>query len=71
MELDDETLAFAQSLFELAREGGTEQLADYLDHGLSPDLTNSKGDSLLLLGHTTSTRPRSRSCSARARRWTR
>jgi ankyrin repeat protein len=49
MELDDETLAFAQSLFELAREGGTEQLADYLDHGLSPDLTNSKGDSLLLL----------------------
>ncbi len=49
MEVDDETLAFAQSLFELAREGGAERLADYLDHGLSPDLTNSKGDSLLLL----------------------
>jgi len=49
MEVDDETLAFAQSLFQLAREGGAEQLAGYLDHGLSPDLTNSRGDSLLLL----------------------
>lgn len=49
MEPDDETLAFAQSLFELAREGGTQELADYVDHGLNVDLTNDNGDTLLLL----------------------
>ena len=48
-QLDEETLAFARSLFELAREGGTGELAGYLDAGLSPDLTNDKGDTLLLL----------------------
>ena len=48
-ELDPEALAFAQSLFELAREGGTEQLAAYVEAGLSPDLTNDKGDTLLVL----------------------
>lgn len=47
--LDPETLAFAHSLFELAREGQTAQLADYVDAGLSPDLTNDKGDTLLIL----------------------
>lgn len=47
--MDAETLAFAHSLFELAREGGTAQLADHVDAGLSPDLTNDKGDTLVLL----------------------
>lgn len=46
---DEETLAFAHRLFELAREGGTAELAGHLDAGLSPDLTNHKGDTLLLL----------------------
>ena len=48
-EFDDDALAFAAQLFDLAREGHSEQLVDYLEHGLSPDLTNSKGDTLLLL----------------------
>ena len=48
-QLDEETLAFAHRLFELAREGSTDELAGYLDAGLSPDLTNDKGDTLLLL----------------------
>lgn len=46
---DEETLAFAHRLFELAREGGTDQLAGHLDAGLSPDLTNDRGDTLLVL----------------------
>lgn len=47
--MDDETLAFAHGLFDLAREGGADKLADYLDAGLMPDLTDSKGDTLLIL----------------------
>lgn len=47
--LDDEALAFAQSLFGMAREGESETLGRYLDAGLSPDLTNEKGDTLLIL----------------------
>ncbi|RJK94226.1 ankyrin repeat domain-containing protein [Vallicoccus soli] len=48
-ELDPEVLDFAHRLFDLARHGGTEELAGYLDAGLSPDLTNDKGDTLLIL----------------------
>ena len=47
--LDPEVLDFAAKLFDLAREGGAEELAAYVDAGLSPDLTNGKGDTLLLL----------------------
>ncbi len=47
--LDDETLAFAARVFDLAREGGTTELAAYVDAGLSADLTNSNGDTLLVL----------------------
>jgi len=47
--LDDETLAFAHRLFDLARDGVTHELSGHLDAGLSPDLTNDKGDTLLLL----------------------
>jgi len=46
---DAEVLDFAAQLFDLAREGGAEQLAAYVDAGLSPDLTNAKGDTLLIL----------------------
>jgi hypothetical protein len=51
-ELDDETLAFAARLFDLARDGAdgrADELAGHLDAGLSADLTNSRGDTLLLL----------------------
>jgi ankyrin repeat protein len=46
---DQETLAFAAQLFDLAREGDASQLAAYLDAGVPADLTNDKGDTLLLL----------------------
>ncbi|MFG1777947.1 ankyrin repeat domain-containing protein [Micromonospora sp. NPDC049048] len=48
-ELDAETLAFAHRMFDLARDGATAELADYVDAGLPVDLTNDKGDTLLLL----------------------
>lgn len=48
-ELDDETLAFARRVFAMAREGATAELVELLDAGLSPDLTNEKGDTLLML----------------------
>jgi ankyrin repeat protein len=49
MDLNDETLAFAHRMFELARDGSTDELAKMVDAGLSVDLTNDKGDTLLLL----------------------
>lgn len=48
-ELDDETLAFAHQMFDLAREGRTGELAGYIDAGLPANLTNDKGDTLLIL----------------------
>lgn len=48
-ELDAETLAFAQRVFDMAREGATGELADHVDHGLPVNLTNGKGDTLLIL----------------------
>jgi hypothetical protein len=49
MEPDEETLAFAHRMFELARDGGTEELAANVDAGLPVNLTNDKGDTLLIL----------------------
>jgi ankyrin repeat protein len=48
-QLDDETLAFAHRMFDLAREGQTAELAAYVDAGLPVNLTNDKGDTLLIL----------------------
>ena len=48
-ELDAETLAFAHRMFELAREGEADELAAHLDAGLPVNLTNDKGDTLLML----------------------
>ncbi|MFI5486320.1 ankyrin repeat domain-containing protein [Micromonospora echinaurantiaca] len=48
-ELDAETLAFAHRMFDLARDGATAELADYVDAGLPVNLTNDKGDTLLIL----------------------
>ncbi|WDZ82544.1 ankyrin repeat domain-containing protein [Micromonospora cathayae] len=48
-ELDDATLAFAHRMFDLARGGATGELAAQVDAGLPVNLTNSKGDTLLIL----------------------
>ncbi|MFI6820930.1 ankyrin repeat domain-containing protein [Micromonospora sp. NPDC050187] len=48
-ELDDETLAFAHRMFDLARGGATGELAGQVDAGLPVNLTNDKGDTLLIL----------------------
>jgi uncharacterized protein len=48
-ELDDETLAYAHRMFDLARYGGAEELAAQLGAGLPANLTNDKGDTLLVL----------------------
>ncbi|MFI7213427.1 ankyrin repeat domain-containing protein [Micromonospora maritima] len=48
-ELDAETIAFAHRMFDLARAGATEELAANVDAGLPVDLTNAKGDTLLIL----------------------
>nr|WP_230416305.1 ankyrin repeat domain-containing protein [Micromonospora tarapacensis] len=36
-------------MFDLARDGATAELAGFVDAGLPVDLTNEKGDSLLIL----------------------
>jgi ankyrin repeat protein len=48
-EPDAETLEFARRVFDLARDGDAETLARYVDAGLPVDLTNDKGDTLLIL----------------------
>lgn len=48
-DLDAATLAFAHRMFDLARSGSTEELAAQLDAGLPVNLTNDKGDTLLIL----------------------
>lgn len=48
-DLDAETLAFAHRMFDLARTGATEELAAQVDAGLPVNLTNDKGDTLLIL----------------------
>ncbi|MEV4492834.1 ankyrin repeat domain-containing protein [Micromonospora coxensis] len=47
--LDAETIAFAHRMFDLARGGATEELGEYVDAGLPVNLTNDKGDTLLIL----------------------
>ena len=46
---DEETIAFAGRVFQLARSGGAEQMRSLLAQGLPPNLRNDKGDTLLLL----------------------
>ncbi|HEX5594949.1 MAG TPA: ankyrin repeat domain-containing protein [Micromonosporaceae bacterium] len=48
-ELDEEILDFAHRMFNLARAGQTEELIAYVDAGLPVNLTNDKGDTLLIL----------------------
>ena len=48
-ELDEDVLAFAHQMFDLARAGDAAALAAYVDAGLPANLTNDKGDTLLIL----------------------
>lgn len=47
--LDDDTLAFAHRVFDLARAGAADELSGLLEAGLPPNLTNDNGDTLLML----------------------
>ena len=48
-DLSPDELAFLQQAFELARNGETVTLIEYVDAGLPVNLTNSGGDTLLIL----------------------
>ncbi|MCO8270657.1 ankyrin repeat domain-containing protein [Actinoplanes sp. TRM 88003] len=48
-DLDDETIAYAHRMFDLARAGDTEELAAHVTAGVPANLTNAKGDTLLIL----------------------
>lgn len=48
-DLTDDEMAFLQGAFDLARNGDTALLAEYVDAGLPVNLTNGAGDSLLIL----------------------
>ncbi|MGW6441717.1 ankyrin repeat domain-containing protein [Lentzea sp. NPDC055074] len=47
--LTEQELGFLQSLFDLARAGDAAGLAEAVDAGVPVNLTNSSGDSLLIL----------------------
>ncbi|OIJ87435.1 ankyrin repeat domain-containing protein [Streptomyces monashensis] len=46
---DPEVVELATKIFDLARQGQTEALAAYVDAGVPADLTNDRGDSLVML----------------------
>jgi hypothetical protein len=46
---DPEVLQLAAKVFDLARQGGTSTLAAYVDAGVPANLTNDRGDSLVML----------------------
>jgi len=47
--IDPEVVELAGRVFDLARGGCTEDLVAYVDAGVPPNLTNDKGDTLLIL----------------------
>lgn len=46
---DPEVVELATKVFDLARRGETESLAAYVDAGVPANLTNDRGDSLVML----------------------
>ncbi|MFF4747524.1 ankyrin repeat domain-containing protein [Streptomyces chengbuensis] len=46
---DPEVVELASKVFDMARRGDTEVLAAYVDAGVPANLTNDKGDSLVML----------------------
>ncbi|MEW1772650.1 ankyrin repeat domain-containing protein [Streptomyces sp. NPDC086777] len=57
---DPEVVELATRIFDLARQGRTEELVAYLDAGVPANLTNDRGDSLVMLaayhGHAAAVR---------------
>ncbi len=57
---DQEFIEFAQQVFQLARTGDAQTLAGLLQKGLPPNMSNHKGDTLLMLaayhGHIEATK---------------
>lgn len=49
VQIDDEALELAHRMFDLARGGETGQLSAYLDAGVPVEITDPKGDTLLIL----------------------
>lgn len=47
--LDPQVVELATKIFDLARRGRTEELVAYVDAGVPADLTNDRGDSLVML----------------------
>lgn len=58
-ETDPDVVELAGRVFDFARRGETDQLAAYLDAGVPANLTNDKGDTLVMLaayhGHARTT----------------
>ncbi|WP_300345529.1 ankyrin repeat domain-containing protein [Nesterenkonia sp.] len=48
-DLTEEQLEFLASMFDLARSGRTQELLELVDKGVPANLTNDKGDTLLIL----------------------
>ena len=48
-QLSEDELAFLHQVFDLARGGSTAELADVIERGVPANLTNSGGDTLLIL----------------------
>ncbi|WP_433548616.1 ankyrin repeat domain-containing protein [Streptomyces sp. CA-294286] len=46
---DPEVVELATKIFDLARQGDAEALGAYVDAGVSPDLTNEQGQTLVML----------------------
>ncbi|MET8825482.1 ankyrin repeat domain-containing protein [Streptomyces sp. NPDC004610] len=46
---DPEVVELATKIFDLARQGGTDALVAYVDAGVPVNLTNDRGDSLVML----------------------
>lgn len=57
---DPEVLQLAAKVFDLARQGDTDTVAAYVDAGVPPNLSNERGDTLLMLaayhGHAATVR---------------
>ncbi|MGW1887272.1 ankyrin repeat domain-containing protein [Streptomyces sp. NPDC001970] len=57
---DPEVIELASRIFDLARQGDADALAAYVDAGVPANLTNDKGDSLVMLaayhGHAAAVR---------------
>jgi hypothetical protein len=49
VELTDDQVEFLNTVFDLVRAGDAATVAGYVDRGVPVDLTNAKGDTLLLL----------------------